>query len=170
MNWPRRSLLPHSSQEPDISQIVVDTASKPAVVVLAPNNAASFAAFECRICEISGSCELCGRSERRGQFIHYSLVRDNLVNTLNGYVQGGRPGVEAAQAGEQGAGRWALKRKRVLGQGTWPGKSDSQFWIRDWSHHPNPTPRQTRPGGTPPSRLSASALYGSQGRFAQIRS
>lgn len=27
------------------------------------------------------------RSERRGQFIHYSLVTDNLVNTLNGYVQ-----------------------------------------------------------------------------------
>jgi ArsR family transcriptional regulator len=27
------------------------------------------------------------RSERRGQFIHYSLVRDNLVNTLNRYVQ-----------------------------------------------------------------------------------
>jgi ArsR family transcriptional regulator, arsenate/arsenite/antimonite-responsive transcriptional repressor len=27
------------------------------------------------------------RSERRGQFIHYSLVRDNLVNTLNGFVQ-----------------------------------------------------------------------------------
>lgn len=26
-------------------------------------------------------------SERRGQFIHYSLVRDNLVNTLNGYIQ-----------------------------------------------------------------------------------
>lgn len=26
-------------------------------------------------------------SERRGQFIHYSLVRDNLVNTLNGFVQ-----------------------------------------------------------------------------------
>jgi ArsR family transcriptional regulator, arsenate/arsenite/antimonite-responsive transcriptional repressor len=25
--------------------------------------------------------------EKRGQFIHYSLVRDNLVNTLNGYVQ-----------------------------------------------------------------------------------
>jgi len=24
--------------------------------------------------------------ERRGQFIHYSLVRDNLVNTLNGFV------------------------------------------------------------------------------------
>lgn len=27
------------------------------------------------------------RSERQGQFIHYSLVPDNLVNTLNGYVQ-----------------------------------------------------------------------------------
>lgn len=27
------------------------------------------------------------RGERRGQFIHYALVRDNLVNTLNGYVQ-----------------------------------------------------------------------------------
>lgn len=27
------------------------------------------------------------RSERDGQFIRYSLVRDNLVNTLNGFVQ-----------------------------------------------------------------------------------
>src|SRR5215469_13106742 len=27
------------------------------------------------------------KSERRGQFIHYSLVRENLVNTLNGYMQ-----------------------------------------------------------------------------------
>ena len=27
------------------------------------------------------------KSERRGQFIHYSLVRDSLVNTLNGYIQ-----------------------------------------------------------------------------------
>jgi DNA-binding transcriptional ArsR family regulator len=27
------------------------------------------------------------KSERRGQFIHYRLVPDNLVNTLNGYVQ-----------------------------------------------------------------------------------
>jgi DNA-binding transcriptional ArsR family regulator len=27
------------------------------------------------------------RSERRGQFIHYSLVEENLVNTLNGFVQ-----------------------------------------------------------------------------------
>ncbi len=25
--------------------------------------------------------------ERRGQFIHYSLVRDNLLNTVNGYLQ-----------------------------------------------------------------------------------
>lgn len=27
------------------------------------------------------------RGERRGQFIHYALVADNLVNTLNGFVQ-----------------------------------------------------------------------------------
>lgn len=27
------------------------------------------------------------RSVRRGQFIHYSLVPDNLANTLNGFVQ-----------------------------------------------------------------------------------
>lgn len=26
-------------------------------------------------------------SRRQGQFIHYSLVRENLLNTLNGYVQ-----------------------------------------------------------------------------------
>ena len=26
-------------------------------------------------------------SERKGQFIHYSLVRDNLLNILNGYLQ-----------------------------------------------------------------------------------
>jgi len=26
-------------------------------------------------------------SERRGQFIYYQLVRDNLLNTLNGYIQ-----------------------------------------------------------------------------------
>lgn len=26
-------------------------------------------------------------SEKRGQFIHYSLVRESLVNTLNGYLQ-----------------------------------------------------------------------------------
>ena len=27
------------------------------------------------------------RGEKRGQFIHYTLVSDNLVNTLNGFVQ-----------------------------------------------------------------------------------
>ena len=27
------------------------------------------------------------KSERRGQFIHYSLVQESLVNTLNGYLQ-----------------------------------------------------------------------------------
>jgi len=27
------------------------------------------------------------RSERRGQFIHYALVRENLANTLNGFMQ-----------------------------------------------------------------------------------
>ncbi len=27
------------------------------------------------------------RSEKKGQFVHYELVADNLVNTLNGYVQ-----------------------------------------------------------------------------------
>lgn len=26
------------------------------------------------------------RSEKRGQFVHYSLVRESLVNTLNGFV------------------------------------------------------------------------------------
>lgn len=27
------------------------------------------------------------RSEKRGQFVHYTLVRENLANTLNGFVQ-----------------------------------------------------------------------------------
>ncbi len=27
------------------------------------------------------------RGEKRGQFIHYALVRDSLVNTLNAFVQ-----------------------------------------------------------------------------------
>jgi ArsR family transcriptional regulator, arsenate/arsenite/antimonite-responsive transcriptional repressor len=27
------------------------------------------------------------KGEKKGQFVHYSLVRDSLVNTLNGYVQ-----------------------------------------------------------------------------------
>jgi len=26
-------------------------------------------------------------SEKRGQFVHYALVRENLVNTLNGFIQ-----------------------------------------------------------------------------------
>ena len=26
-------------------------------------------------------------SEKRGQFVHYSLAPDNLINTLNGFVQ-----------------------------------------------------------------------------------
>jgi ArsR family transcriptional regulator, arsenate/arsenite/antimonite-responsive transcriptional repressor len=27
------------------------------------------------------------RSEKKGQYVHYSLVRESLVNTLNGFVQ-----------------------------------------------------------------------------------
>jgi DNA-binding transcriptional ArsR family regulator len=27
------------------------------------------------------------KGEKRGQFIHYALVQENLVNTLNGFVQ-----------------------------------------------------------------------------------
>lgn len=27
------------------------------------------------------------QGERKGQYIHYSLVKDNLVNTLNGFLQ-----------------------------------------------------------------------------------
>jgi len=27
------------------------------------------------------------KSEKRGQFVHYALVRDSLVNTLNGFIQ-----------------------------------------------------------------------------------
>ncbi len=27
------------------------------------------------------------KSEKRGQYVHYALVRDSLVNTLNGFVQ-----------------------------------------------------------------------------------
>jgi DNA-binding transcriptional ArsR family regulator len=27
------------------------------------------------------------RSEKRGQFVHYALVREHLANTLNGYLQ-----------------------------------------------------------------------------------
>ena len=27
------------------------------------------------------------KSDKRGQFVHYAIVRENLVNTLNGFVQ-----------------------------------------------------------------------------------
>jgi ArsR family transcriptional regulator, arsenate/arsenite/antimonite-responsive transcriptional repressor len=27
------------------------------------------------------------KGEKKGQYVHYSIVRDNLVNTLNGYLQ-----------------------------------------------------------------------------------
>ncbi len=27
------------------------------------------------------------RSEKKGQFVHYTLVRESLINTLNGFVQ-----------------------------------------------------------------------------------
>jgi DNA-binding transcriptional ArsR family regulator len=27
------------------------------------------------------------KSEKKGQFVHYTLVRENLANTLNGFVQ-----------------------------------------------------------------------------------
>ena len=27
------------------------------------------------------------RKEKRGQFVHYSIIEDNLANTLNGFVQ-----------------------------------------------------------------------------------
>lgn len=27
------------------------------------------------------------KSDKKGQFVHYSLIQDNLVNTLNGFVQ-----------------------------------------------------------------------------------
>ena len=33
-------------------------------------------------------------SEKRGQFVHYSLVRESLANTLNGFVQEGLPGLD----------------------------------------------------------------------------
>ena len=39
-------------------------------------------------------------SERRGQFIHYRLVRDNLANTLNGYVPGSLSSVPPSKTRE----------------------------------------------------------------------
>ena len=46
-------------------------------------------------------------SQKRGQFVHYSLVEENLVNTLNGFVQEvcpvSRPIKRESQAKAQGA-------------------------------------------------------------------
>ncbi len=56
------------------------------------------------------------RSQRRGQFIHYSLVRESLVNTLNGFVQEvcpvSRPLKREAErkARARGAGKPKLKQ------------------------------------------------------------
>jgi hypothetical protein len=42
------------------------------------------------------------RREKQGQFVHYSLIENNLVNTLNGFVQEvcpvGRPIKKGSQA------------------------------------------------------------------------
>nr|WP_298929089.1 metalloregulator ArsR/SmtB family transcription factor [uncultured Erythrobacter sp.] len=51
-------------------------------------------------------------SEKRGQFVHYRVVRDNLANTLNGYVQEVCP-----------VSRPLKKESKAMGQG---GKTDSQ--------------------------------------------
>jgi len=50
-------------------------------------------------------------SEKRGQFVHYSLVRENLVNTLNGFVQNICP-VSTPLKRESAA----LRRKREAGK------------------------------------------------------
>ena len=50
-------------------------------------------------------------SEKRGQFVHYSLVRENLVNTLNGFVQNVCP-VSAPLKRES-----AKLRDRLAGEG-----------------------------------------------------
>ncbi|MCV9960959.1 metalloregulator ArsR/SmtB family transcription factor [Pararhizobium sp. BT-229] len=47
--------------------------------------------------------------EKRGQFVHYALVENNLVNTLNGFVQEvcpvGRPLKKESQARAKGENR-----------------------------------------------------------------
>ena len=43
-------------------------------------------------------------SEKRGQYVHYRLVRESLVNTLNDYVQEVCPVVQADPAGKRQAG------------------------------------------------------------------
>jgi DNA-binding transcriptional ArsR family regulator len=46
------------------------------------------------------------RREKQGQFVHYSLIENNLVNTLNGFVQEvcpvGRPIKKESQARTRG--------------------------------------------------------------------
>jgi DNA-binding transcriptional ArsR family regulator len=49
------------------------------------------------------------RSEKRGQFVHYSLVRENLVNTLHGFVQNICPVAKPLK--QESA---SLKRKREV--------------------------------------------------------
>src|SRR6185295_4591751 len=62
------------------------------------------------------------RGEKRGQFIHYALVRENLVNTLNGFVQEvclvSRP--LAADGDDPAAGtvRWASVKSIWIGSMT----------------------------------------------------
>jgi DNA-binding transcriptional ArsR family regulator len=51
-------------------------------------------------------------SRRQGQFIHYSLVRENLLNTLNGYVQEVCPVSKPLKRESQS------KAKARLGRGT----------------------------------------------------
>ncbi len=49
-------------------------------------------------------------SDKRGQFVHYALVRDNLVNTLNSFVQNVCP--VSAPLKKESAG---IRRKRGEG-------------------------------------------------------
>ena len=52
-------------------------------------------------------------SRRHGQFIHYSLVRENLVNTLNGYVQEVCPVSKPLKRESQAKAKSAAARGRV---------------------------------------------------------
>lgn len=57
------------------------------------------------------------KSERRGQFIHYSLVRESLTNTLNGFVQEvcpvSRPLKREAERKAKARGHARTKRKEA---------------------------------------------------------
>ena len=50
-------------------------------------------------------------SVKKGQFVHYSLVRDNLINTLNGYVQEVCPVSRPLKKESQKLARTATTRK-----------------------------------------------------------